>query len=96
MALGKLNSEIIHSLSYQNRLSLLWIWASDCGEVWIRVSLLRDRDGRREAEGQESLLDVAVSYSVEGRMHKFQWGLDVELPKWEKSGGVVDRDVYEG
>lgn len=68
-------------LSYQDRLSLLGVWAADGGEVGVGVFLLGDRDRWSEAEGLEGLLDEVVSDAVERRVDKLQCATSVQIPK---------------
>lgn len=68
-------------MSYQDRLSLLRVWAADGGEVGIRVFLLWDGDRRSKAEGVEGLLDEDVSNSVERRVDELQWTTSVQIPE---------------
>ena len=68
-------------LSYQDRLSLLRVWAVDGGEVGVGVFLLRDRDRWSEAKGLEGLLDKVVSDPVERRVDKLQRTTSVQIPK---------------
>lgn len=79
------------SVSHQNRLSLLWVWTADGGEVGIGVFLLRDGNRWSEAEDLEGLLDKDVSDAMEGRVDELQRTAAVKIPEKHKENIVCGK-----
>lgn len=72
-------------LLYQDRVSLLRVWAANRGEVRVGIFLLGDRNGRGKAEHLEGLLDEAVTDSVEGRVDELQRAAAVQIPEGHRT-----------